>query len=251
MTWIATIAYDEARGALRKLYDRIKGPDNNIDNIMLAHSLRPHSMQGHMALYKSVLHHRGNALEKSYLETIGVYVSMLNRCQYCVDHHCAGLSRLLSDDVRVAEIRHALLDGNPAAAFTGKDLAGLEYAQRLTVGAAPYQNRRSRRFEPQVLMMARYWRSTRLRPTSPMPTARFLAWASNRRAILSACRPAIAAIQTTGAIDSNAANQARQESSLQWRAATISCNAQQVLNFHVAKTQQTDSKSVKFVADEL
>ncbi len=136
MTWIATISYDEARGALRKLYDRIKGPDNNIDNIMLAHSLRPHSMQGHMALYKSVLHHRGNALPKSYLETIGVYVSMLNRCQYCVDHHCAGLSRLLSDDVRVAEIRHALLDGNPAAAFTGKDLAGLEYAQRLTVGAA-------------------------------------------------------------------------------------------------------------------
>ncbi|MCH7820673.1 MAG: peroxidase-related enzyme [Proteobacteria bacterium] len=136
MTWIATISYDEARGALRKLYDRIKGPGNNIDNIMLAHSLRPHSMQGHMALYKSVLHHPGNALPKSYLETIGVYVSMLNRCQYCVDHHVAGLSRLLSDDVRVAEIRHALLDGNPAAAFAGKELAGLEYAQRLTVGAA-------------------------------------------------------------------------------------------------------------------
>ena len=121
---------------MRKLYDRIKGPGNNIDNIMLAHSLRPHSMQGHMALYKSVLHHPGNALPKSYLETIGVYVSMLNRCQYCVDHHVAGLSRLLSDDVRVAEIRHALLDGNPAAAFAGKELAGLEYAQRLTVGAA-------------------------------------------------------------------------------------------------------------------
>ena len=57
MTWIRTIPYLEATGALKVLYDRIKGPDNNVDNIMLAHSLRPHSMEGHMAIYKYVLHH--------------------------------------------------------------------------------------------------------------------------------------------------------------------------------------------------
>jgi len=44
MTWITTISYEAAEGALKKLYDRIKGPDNNVDNIMLAHSLRPHTM---------------------------------------------------------------------------------------------------------------------------------------------------------------------------------------------------------------
>jgi alkylhydroperoxidase family enzyme len=85
MTWISTISYDDAEGALKKLYDRVKGPDNNVDNIMMAHSLRPHSMQGHMTLYKYVLHHPRNTLPKSYLETIGVWVSMLNDCNYCVE----------------------------------------------------------------------------------------------------------------------------------------------------------------------
>ena len=52
MTWITTISYEDAEGALKRLYDRIKGPDNNVDNIMMGHSLRPHTLQGHMALYK-------------------------------------------------------------------------------------------------------------------------------------------------------------------------------------------------------
>ena len=125
MTWIATISYEDAMGALKKLYDRIKGPDDNVDNIMLAHSLRPHSMEGHMALYKYVLHHPRNVLPKSYLETIGVYVSLLNKCRYCVDHHYGGLLRLIEDDVRSAEIRAALDAGSPAAVFDGKELAGL------------------------------------------------------------------------------------------------------------------------------
>ncbi len=133
MTWIATISYDQADGALKKLYDRIKGPDNNVDNIMMAHSLRPPTMEGHMALYKYVLHHPRNKLPKSYLETIGVYVSLLNQCRYCVDHHFSGLLRLLKDDERGAEIRAALDANDLAAAFEGRELAGLEYVRKLTV----------------------------------------------------------------------------------------------------------------------
>lgn len=135
MTWIATISYDEAEGALRKLYDRIKGPDDNVDNIMLAHSLRPHSMEGHMALYKYVLHHPRNRLPKSYLETIGVYVSLLNDCRYCIDHHYAGLLRLLDDDERGKTIRAALDANDPAAVFDGRELAGLRYVEKLTTDA--------------------------------------------------------------------------------------------------------------------
>ena len=132
MTWISTISYDDADGALKKLYDRIKGPDNNVDNIMMAHSLRPHSMQGHMTLYKYVLHHPRNSLPKSYLETIGVWVSLLNNCHYCVDHHFGGLLRLLEDDARAADIRQAMDNKNLAQSFEGKDLAGLQYAEKLT-----------------------------------------------------------------------------------------------------------------------
>ena len=136
MTWIATISYDDAKGTLKKLYDRIKGPDNNVDNIMMAHSLRPHTMEGHMALYKYVLHHPRNALPKSYLETIGVYVSLLNQCRYCIDHHYSGLLRLLQDDDRGAAIRVALDSNDLSAAFDGRELAGLEYVRKLTLDAA-------------------------------------------------------------------------------------------------------------------
>ncbi|MBT5219783.1 MAG: peroxidase-related enzyme [Woeseia sp.] len=132
MTWITTIPYAAAEGKLRKLYDRVKGPDNNVDNIMLAHSLRPHTMEGHMALYKYTLHHPRNTFPKSYLETIGVYVSLLNECRYCVDHHYSGLLRLLADNERGTAIRAALDETNPAAAFAGKELAGLIYVEKLT-----------------------------------------------------------------------------------------------------------------------
>ena len=135
MTWINTVPYEESDGELRKLYDRIKGPEDNVDNIMLAHSLRPHSMQGHMTLYKYVLHHPRNVLPKMYLETIGVYVSLLNRCDYCVEHHYAGMARLLGDDERAQEVRSALTKRQPANAFDGAELAGLEYAATLTIAA--------------------------------------------------------------------------------------------------------------------
>ena len=136
MTWISTIAYDDAEGVLKKLYNRIKGPDKNVDNIMMAHSLRPHSMEGHMALYKYVLHHPRNTLPKAYLETIGVWVSLLNACRYCVEHHFGGMSRLLNDAARSAAIRRAMEQRDLPSEFDGRELAGLEYAEKLTTNAA-------------------------------------------------------------------------------------------------------------------
>ena len=46
--WIRTISYEDSEGKLRTLYDRIKGPEDNVDNIMLSHSLRPHTLEAHM-----------------------------------------------------------------------------------------------------------------------------------------------------------------------------------------------------------
>lgn len=132
MTWIRHVPYTQAAGKLKRLYDRIKGPDNNVDNIMLAHSLRPHSMEGHMTLYKYVLHHPRNELPKWYLEAIGVYVSHLNHCDYCFDHHLAGMSRLLGDTERSNAIRDAFLSGELSGVFSIKETAGLDYAARLT-----------------------------------------------------------------------------------------------------------------------
>lgn len=136
MTWIKTVPYEEATGKLKDLYDRIKGPENNVDNIMLAHSLRPHSMEGHMTLYKYVLHHPRNAVPKWYLEAVGVVVSHINRCGYCFDHHLAGMRRLIGDDERSDRIAAAIRNEVFAESFDEKEAAGLVYASKVTRDAA-------------------------------------------------------------------------------------------------------------------
>ncbi|MFV1441345.1 peroxidase-related enzyme [Phaeobacter sp. JH20_36] len=137
MAWIRTVPFEEATGKLKKLYERVTGPGNNVDNIMMVHSLRPHSMEGHMALYKNVLHHSGNSLPKWYLEVLGVWVSSLNDCAYCVEHHFAGLQRLLADEARGLEIRAAIEARNPQLApLDPAQRAGLVYARKLTEAPA-------------------------------------------------------------------------------------------------------------------
>ena len=132
MSWIQTISYEEATGRLRAVYERIKGPGGYIDNILQVHSLRPHTLTGHMMLYKNVLHHTGNTLPKTLLETLGVYVSLLNECTYCVEHHFAGLRTLLGDDVRAQAIRNALETNTLDAVFDERERAALRYAETLT-----------------------------------------------------------------------------------------------------------------------
>lgn len=133
MTWIKTIPYNEAAGQLKELYDRIKGPNGKIDNIMTAHSLRPHTLVAHMNIYKNVLHHHGNRFPKEFLEAIGTYVSILNKCKYCVEHHYAGMARLLGDPDRALEIRAALEIDQPKKVFDDKHTAILKYVKWLTL----------------------------------------------------------------------------------------------------------------------
>ena len=133
MSWIKTIAYEKADSKLKALYDRVKGPNNNVDNIMMMHSLRPHSMEGHMAIYKYVLHHRDNTIDKWFLETLGVWVSTLNKCDYCVEHHFAGLKRLLNDDAKANQIRSAIDTNNiENAPLENRQKTAMEYARNLT-----------------------------------------------------------------------------------------------------------------------
>jgi uncharacterized peroxidase-related enzyme len=133
MSWIKTVSYESATGRLKKLYDRVKGPDNNVDNIMMMHSLRPHSMEGHMALYKYVLHHSNNTVPKWFLEVLGVWVSSLNECHYCVEHHFGGLKRLLDDESKSLAIKAAIdAQDIDAAPLDAKQKIAMHYARQLT-----------------------------------------------------------------------------------------------------------------------
>ncbi|WP_422361162.1 carboxymuconolactone decarboxylase family protein [Reichenbachiella sp.] len=133
MAWIKEIDYNESKGKLRKIYDRIKGPGEYIDNILKVHSLRPYSLEGHMALYKYVLHNSTNETPVHFLEALGVYVSMLNGCSYCVDHHYQGMRRLLKDDERAEKINSALKNDRPGEVFSLNESAVFTYAKKLTL----------------------------------------------------------------------------------------------------------------------
>ncbi len=131
--WIKMLQYDESTGYLRQLYDRVKGPGGAIDNVMKIHSLRPHTMEGHSALYKSVLHHVGNTMPVWFLECLGIYTSLSNKCEYSVSHHYAGLTRLLKDDAKARSIYQALVFAAPERVFDGKELGLLRYVRKLTL----------------------------------------------------------------------------------------------------------------------
>lgn len=138
MTWIKTISYDQADTRLKGLYDRVASPDKQIDNILLAHSLRPHTLNGHMTLYKSVLHHSANKNPKVLLELLGVCVSRINRCDYCDLHHTAGFMKLETDEQRgktcLDQVDRLVAGKTPDSdKLSTQELAALRYSLRLTL----------------------------------------------------------------------------------------------------------------------
>ena len=137
--WIKMIALEDATGKLKDMYDLAKTPSGTVDNVMRAHSLRPHSMQGHLALYRNVLHNPDNTLPFWFLEVLASYVSLSNRCDYSLTHHWANARRLMNDKARSALVWDALSTAKPELAFDGKELAFLNYARKLTVDVANMQ----------------------------------------------------------------------------------------------------------------
>ena len=130
--WIKMIPEDEATGVLRKLYDEAMTPHGTVDNVMKVHSLRPHTMHGHVTLYRSVLHHADITMPLWFLEVIASYVSIINDCDYSLTHHFMNARRLLNNENLSDEILQSLHARKPELQFHGKQLAFLEYAAKLT-----------------------------------------------------------------------------------------------------------------------
>lgn len=97
MAFIETIGEAAAAGPLADLYRRFGNPDGTVDEVLKAHSLNPESLEAHCALYVQAMH-RPSPVSRAEREMVGVTVSRLNGCDYCREHHAAGLERLLPDD---------------------------------------------------------------------------------------------------------------------------------------------------------
>ena len=133
MAFIDVVSPQQAKGRLENIYKRVQSPDGQVDNVLQIHGLRPHTLEGHMAIYKAVLHHTGNRLEEWYLEAIGVLVSRLNGCNYCETHHATGMERLLrAASLDAQAYRTALASDEPGEPFTNREQLGLAYARKLT-----------------------------------------------------------------------------------------------------------------------
>jgi uncharacterized peroxidase-related enzyme len=132
MTWIRTIPMEQADEPLKSLYERFRREDAAPDTVMIAHSLRPHLMEGHMVLSQNVLNNNANALAKWKIDAIGVYVSLLNGCNYCAEFYFKELADLLDDEEDSNRLWIALEADHPEQALAGPDLAMMLYANLLT-----------------------------------------------------------------------------------------------------------------------
>ncbi|MBZ0172782.1 MAG: peroxidase-related enzyme [Phycisphaerales bacterium] len=130
MAHIDIIAESDARGELAVLYKRYGNPDGAVDNVLKVHSLNPASLAAHCALYVQACHAPG-PVSRAEREIVGVVVSRLNGCDYCREHHAAGLRRLLPEDRRL--IADMLARGDEAdAPLSERERAIVVYASKLT-----------------------------------------------------------------------------------------------------------------------
>lgn len=131
--WIRMIADDEADERLLEILRLARTPHGTVDNVMRVHSLRPNTMKGHVTLYRAALHDDANTLPVWLQETISSYVSILNDCPYSLANHWANARHLIADDARADRIETALHARRPETVFTGRDLALMRYAEKLTL----------------------------------------------------------------------------------------------------------------------
>lgn len=104
MTWIQITEPSNSSDRLKSLLATVKRSTGQVDNILHAHSLRPHTLAGHMALYRSVMH-----------------------------HHKAALERLINDRSIAARVYDSLATDHVEGTFAGGALAAMRYVKVLTL----------------------------------------------------------------------------------------------------------------------
>jgi uncharacterized peroxidase-related enzyme len=103
MAWIKILDEQQADGQLHKVYDDIRKARGKVANILKVQSLRPRAMEGHIALYESIMFEASN-ISRQEREMIAVAVSSANHCKYCVSHHSEALRYYWNDPIMVQNL---------------------------------------------------------------------------------------------------------------------------------------------------
>ena len=122
MARVSYVEMEEAAPEVREIYEqKLKGKPGNIQKA-LAH--RPELLKNFLNFYASV----GRSLERRLFELLYLRVSMINNCQYCLQHHLASSKRagLTQEDWQ------ALKDHAHAPRFSDNEKIALAYAEKIT-----------------------------------------------------------------------------------------------------------------------
>jgi uncharacterized peroxidase-related enzyme len=96
MSWIDVVDFAEANEKLKQVYIELEKKRGKISNIMKIHSLNPKAMKSHMDLYLNLMFGK-SGLSRKEREFIGVIVSVINNCEYCIKHHVEALNHYWKD----------------------------------------------------------------------------------------------------------------------------------------------------------
>lgn len=81
MAFIPYVTYEEASDRLKAIYDKMGGLDKAPANIIRISSVKPPVMEGHVALFRSIMTTK-SPLTRAQKEMIAVVVSGINQCHY-------------------------------------------------------------------------------------------------------------------------------------------------------------------------
>jgi len=133
MAYITTIDESRASGPLQEMYTRYARPvdDENaaVHDILKVHSSNPPAIEAHVAMAVSAL--LTESLSRIEREIIGVVVSLVNGCEYCLNHHAAALEKALPFDRQ--KIVGPLATEGETDGLTDREEAIAKFAQKLTV----------------------------------------------------------------------------------------------------------------------
>ncbi|MFO8061572.1 MAG: peroxidase-related enzyme [bacterium] len=127
MAWIKIIDENNAEGRLKNIYSEIIKSRGKLSNIMRVHSLSPIAMQKHIELYTAIMFDR-SGLSRAEREMIGVAVSKINECKYCVNHHAEALNAYWRDRGRIDDF----INEFDSVEISERERTMIEYACKLT-----------------------------------------------------------------------------------------------------------------------
>ena len=121
MARVALIEPDQASPDVKEIFEKLlRGKPGNIQKAL---AQRPDMLKNFLAFYASV----GRSLDRKLYELVYIRVSMINGCNYCLQHHLSSGKR-----AGIAPADWVALKSEDFSLYTPKEQAALDYAQKLS-----------------------------------------------------------------------------------------------------------------------